>query len=162
ASLIEEVVPPGVRRFRYGLSARVASPETLDLAASSLSLSLTGTVVELAPTIAGLPATLTTRAIGEVFAENALAALAAAIAAGVAPAAAAAAIAATPPPPGRFELGAERPWVVVDYAHTPDAVERTLGSARALTRGRLVAVLGAGGNRDREKRRALGVAARSA
>jgi UDP-N-acetylmuramoyl-L-alanyl-D-glutamate--2,6-diaminopimelate ligase len=66
--------------------------------------------------------------------------------------------------PGRFEVvsGSHPVTVVVDYAHTPDGVGTVVNTARSLTRGRVVAVLGAGGERDRSKRPQMGRAASSA
>jgi UDP-N-acetylmuramoyl-L-alanyl-D-glutamate--2,6-diaminopimelate ligase len=59
--------------------------------------------------------------------------------------------------PGRLEqVGTGSPLVLVDYAHTPDAVTRVLASLRSHTRGRIIAVLGCGGDRDPLKRPEMG------
>ena len=82
---------------------------------------------------------------------------------GLEPAAVEAAMAVPPDVPGRMEVvstGAGRgPRCIVDFAHTPDAVDAALAALRPSTPGRLIAVLGAGGDRDRGKRPAMGAAA---
>lgn len=68
------------------------------------------------------------------------------------------ALAALEPVPGRMEpIGrAGAPLAIIDYAHTPDALENALISARELTGGNLWCVFGCGGDRDREKRSRMG------
>ena len=102
---------------------------------------------------------------GDFTVDNALLALTVAVLEGVSPVAAARAAAGIGQVPGRFEtVETGGQWtVVVDYAHTPDALERLLRSARAVSTGRVTVVFGCGGNRDRGKRAAMGeVAARLA
>jgi len=96
---------------------------------------------------------------------NALAAIASAALAGLDPAAVARGLAAGAGVPGRLErVDAGQDFtLVVDYAHKPDAVEAVLGTLRPLTEGRLVVVIGAGGDRDPGKRPLMGeIAARLA
>jgi len=164
AELLSDVIPEGVEVLRYGVPSRGEAWAPADLSARSVRVSLRGTRLELEPSarFPGLPEWLEIRAIGEIFAENALAALGAALAVGVPIAPAVDALAKILPPPGRFQLVRERPAVVVDYAHTPDALRRTLATARALCAGKLSVVFGAGGGRDQTKRPLLGAAARAA
>lgn len=67
-------------------------------------------------------------------------------------------------PPGRMqpEGGGSLPLVLIDYAHTPDALAQALAAARALSRGRLWCVFGCGGERDPGKRAPMGSAAAAA
>jgi UDP-N-acetylmuramoyl-L-alanyl-D-glutamate--2,6-diaminopimelate ligase len=94
---------------------------------------------------------------------NALAALTAADVFGIDPDLAVAGIATTSPVPGRFELVTVpgHPFsVVVDYAHTPDALVGVLATARSITTGgHVVVVFGCGGDRDADKRPLMGAAA---
>ena len=96
---------------------------------------------------------------------NALAAVAACAEAGFDPATVAAGIAAGGGVPGRLERvdAGQHFAVVVDYAHKPDAVAAAIGTLRPLTDGRVIVVLGAGGDRDPGKRPLMGeIAARLA
>jgi UDP-N-acetylmuramoyl-L-alanyl-D-glutamate--2,6-diaminopimelate ligase len=94
--------------------------------------------------------------IGEVNVENSLAAAAAAFALGNSPDSIAVLLATVPQVAGRLEIISTRPTVLRDYAHTPDALERTLRTARAFTRGKLIVVFGCGGDRDKGKRPLMG------
>lgn len=98
---------------------------------------------------------------GEFNVANALAAIASAAEAGLDAQAVADGIARSGGVPGRLErIDTDRDLtVVVDYAHKPDAVDAVLRTLRPVTRGRLVVVIGAGGDRDRGKRPVMGAIA---
>jgi len=107
-------------------------------------------------------ARLASKLIGAFNAENLLVALGALVAQGMPLAAACAALGAAKPAPGRMEVlgGPPRsPWVVVDYAHTPDALQRVLTTLEAAVTGEIWCVFGCGGDRDRGKRPLMGAAA---
>jgi UDP-N-acetylmuramoyl-L-alanyl-D-glutamate--2,6-diaminopimelate ligase len=92
---------------------------------------------------------------------NALGAVVALVEAGLDPATAVVGVAECPGVPGRLErVGAGQEFtVLVDYSHKPGAVEAVLTALRPVTGGRLVIVLGCGGDRDRAKRPLMGAAA---
>jgi UDP-N-acetylmuramoyl-L-alanyl-D-glutamate--2,6-diaminopimelate ligase len=98
------------------------------------------------------------RAPGTFSIVNSAGALAAAAVMGIPPEASAGALATFPGVPGRMEPVENRRGILVavDYAHTPDALERVLTQGRELARGRLISVFGCGGDRDSRKRPLMG------
>lgn len=145
----------GVRVVTYGIR------EKADVTAEKIDVHRKGTSF-LARTPWG-EAALNLKLTGSFNVYNSLAALAAGGAAGIPLAAMAAALEEVAGVPGRFELvdRGQDFTVVVDYAHTPDGLENLLRTARQICTGRLVAVFGCGGDRDRTKRPLMGeIAAR--
>jgi UDP-N-acetylmuramyl-tripeptide synthetase len=106
--------------------------------------------------------------LGRYNVSNLLAVAAVLVDAGLTPSEIAARFAELSPPPGRLEKlgGTNEPLIVVDYAHTPDALESALNALRPVAQARgagLVAIFGCGGDRDRGKRPLMGgIAARLA
>jgi UDP-N-acetylmuramoyl-L-alanyl-D-glutamate--2,6-diaminopimelate ligase len=99
---------------------------------------------------------LTTRLVGRHNLENALVTLGMAHLGGMSMPRAVRMLAKLTAPPGRLQLVWRSPNVYVDYAHTPDALQNGLATLRPLTRGKLVCVFGAGGDRDAAKRPVMG------
>ncbi|HTM51440.1 MAG TPA: UDP-N-acetylmuramoyl-L-alanyl-D-glutamate--2,6-diaminopimelate ligase [Bryobacteraceae bacterium] len=98
---------------------------------------------------------------GRINVYNILAACSAGLSFGLSPETIARGIASCRAVPGRFErVDQGQPFaVVVDYAHTDDALRNTLATARELTAGRVITLFGCGGDRDRSKRPLMGQAA---
>ncbi len=97
--------------------------------------------------------------VGAYNVENALAAAAAALALGVSLETVVERLETAPQIPGRLEVVADSPvTVIIDFAHTPDALRNVLGTLREITRKRLIVLFGAGGDRDVAKRAPMGEA----
>lgn len=130
-----------------------------DVHCTRLQLHETG--MQLAVTTPWGDATLHAAVMGRFNAYNLLAVLATLLAMDVPLEAAATAMATLKPVPGRMEQygGNTRPVVVIDYAHTPDALENALQALREQTRGKLWCVFGCGGDRDAGKRPIMGAIA---
>jgi UDP-N-acetylmuramoyl-L-alanyl-D-glutamate--2,6-diaminopimelate ligase len=135
----------------YGFGKGEISGHKLDLSQRGLSLEI--------QTPWG-PAAVRSRLLGGFNAANLLGVLGVLLAAGVQLHDAADALAELEPVAGRLEMLREpgKPLVVVDYAHTPDALQKVLETLRALLddRARLICVFGCGGDRDRGKRPLMG------
>jgi UDP-N-acetylmuramoyl-L-alanyl-D-glutamate--2,6-diaminopimelate ligase len=112
-------------------------------------------------------AAVRTQLVGQFNISNALAVLGALLAKGVVLRSALDAIEALTPAPGRMQQvgGQDAPMVVIDYAHTPDALEKTLATLRLVAQergGALWCVFGCGGDRDPGKRPQMGAIAQIA
>jgi UDP-N-acetylmuramoyl-L-alanyl-D-glutamate--2,6-diaminopimelate ligase len=103
-------------------------------------------------------ATLASRFVGDFNIDNLLAVLGVLLGWGFSLQESTAALAKCSPPPGRMETFSVpgKPLAIVDYAHTPDALEKALHAARAHCTGRLICVFGCGGDRDARKRPVMG------
>ncbi len=141
-------------RRKVGFSTRVASAE---VNAQHISYSPRGSTWTLVVNSDRRDTLLPL--IGDFNIANALGAAAAAYAVGLSVEIIASRLSTLPQVPGRLEVVLERPTVLRDYAHTPDALERALQAVRPFTRGRLIVLFGAGGDRDRGKRPQMGAIA---
>ena len=144
----------GVRRLRYSLQ-----PGVSELHAKRVATVAEGLVIELDGAYG--TATVELPLYGRFNAANALAAAGGLLALGLRLDDVVQRLARLRPVAGRMQrLGGDRqPLVIVDYAHTPDALENLLTAARAHTQGSLICVFGCGGDRDRGKRPLMGAIA---
>jgi len=147
--LLADLFGGRARTLSYGIDSGDIRAERLDLAAAGLRMNV---ATPWGRTELGAPL------IGRFNALNLLACLGALLVSDVPLADAVAALARARPVAGRMQrLGGDgRPDVIVDYAHTPDALDKTLATLRDLTAGRLICVFGCGGGRDKGKRPLMG------
>jgi len=139
---------PRSRPFTFGLHA------SADVRAEDVRLTSRGSEWRLVTP--GGAANVALPLIGDVNVENALAAAATAFVLGKSAEAIAQRLTTVPQVAGRLEIISTNPTVLRDYAHTPDALERSLTTARAFTKGKLIVVFGCGGDRDKGKRPLMG------
>jgi UDP-N-acetylmuramoyl-L-alanyl-D-glutamate--2,6-diaminopimelate ligase len=156
-ALAQRLTARGLRTIGYSLSRAAIAPGSV-----REFLALDG--AELDSSWGRAP--IAVNQIGRFNVSNALGVLGCLLAYGLPFAEATALLAELPPVPGRMEKVADTPLVVVDYAHTPDALDKVLQALRPVAEarsGRLIVVFGAGGDRDPAKRPLMGsIAARLA
>lgn len=148
---IKQLCPAPV--WTYGLKAKA------DLRPENVRLSLGGTTFTAATPAGSFR--VESHLVGEHNVYNLLAAIGVALHEGATPDQLRQAVAQVTNVPGRFErvIAGQEFTVVVDYAHTEDALVRLLTAAQALKTGRVITVFGCGGDRDRGKRPKMGGAA---
>jgi UDP-N-acetylmuramoyl-L-alanyl-D-glutamate--2,6-diaminopimelate ligase len=137
-----------------------AIDRSADIRASGVHSTLEGVAFQ-AETPAG-PITIRSPLVGRPNVYNILSVIAAAVGLGLPTSAIEQGVAKLDRVPGRFQIvsgGTDDVRVVVDYAHTDDALKNLLETARPLTSGRLITVFGCGGDRDRTKRPLMGAVA---
>lgn len=137
--------------------ASFGSSEEAAFRFSSVRETLAGMEFEIAGREQGVTWQVQAPFIGLHNAENLAAAFASCVALGLGPAKVARALRAVPQVPGRLErVGSGTKRVFVDYAHTPDALERAIKTVKASTEGKLWVLFGCGGDRDKGKRPLMG------
>ncbi len=169
--IVQRVAERGVEVIRFAVDD---SAGAADLVAKNLAVSASGLVFDVcwqggnegasADAQADVAATrVQTSLLGAFNVSNLLAVIGALMASGIALSVAARLAGALPPVPGRMQAVGRghnqlAPLVVVDYAHTPDALEKALTTLAAIVpdKARLIAVFGCGGDRDRGKRALMG------
>ncbi len=157
----------GVRRIGYTLNSSSDAGSCVDEVLAARSLTISGAGLNIAVETAQGEVGISVPLLGRFNAANLLAVLGALLAAGVSLEKAAAVLPRLLPPPGRMQVVTSapdidrqsEPLIVVDYAHTPDALEQALSTLRevaAARGGKLVCIFGCGGERDPGKRPLMG------
>lgn len=162
--LAERIRRPGLKVIGYGFGKTRVTRAAL-VAGSDIRTGVSGLSFSVSTPWGS--ARIASPALGRFNASNLLGTLAVLLASGVTLRRAVSALARLKPLPGRMQRvgGGARPLVVIDYAHTPDALEQVLRALREMMRdpssvsghrSRLICVFGCGGERDRGKRSQMG------
>ncbi|KGP64154.1 UDP-N-acetylmuramoylalanyl-D-glutamate--2,6-diaminopimelate ligase [Legionella norrlandica] len=148
---ISRVLKLNVKKITYGLQ------QNCDVKAVRWNMDIKGTEIEVQSPWGNHQ--LEIKALGAFNIYNSLAVYSSLLAKGYLPEKVASIMTQLRAAPGRMEIVAQSPYVLVDYAHTPDALENVLTTLNQLKKGRLWVVFGCGGDRDKTKRPIMGKAA---
>jgi UDP-N-acetylmuramoyl-L-alanyl-D-glutamate--2,6-diaminopimelate ligase len=162
--IARELSGSGIQRVAYSTFEGVATRAGLECFVEARDVAVTAEGIRFTAATSWGEAAIHSRLIGRFNVSNLLGVLGMMLASGVPFDRATAALARLSPVPGRMQRfgGGGRPLVVVDYAHTPDALEQTLSALKDVAHsggGQLIAVFGCGGERDRGKRPLMGAVA---
>lgn len=142
------VVKPHVKKLTYGIKCKC------DVQAIDWQMDINGTAIEIQSPWGRHQ--LHIKALGQFNIYNSLAVFSSLLASGYPVEHIVKVMGQLKAAPGRLEIIASEPYVLVDYAHTPDALENALITLGQLKRGRLWVVFGCGGDRDKTKRPIMG------
>ena len=146
--LMSHAIKPHVKKISYGMR------EECDVKAITWHIDMNGTTLDLRSPWGQYQ--LRFKALGDFNIYNSLAILSSLLASGYPPEEVIQVMAQLKPAPGRMEIVASSPYVIVDYAHTPDALKNVLITLNQLKKGSLWVVFGCGGDRDKTKRSIMG------
>jgi UDP-N-acetylmuramoyl-L-alanyl-D-glutamate--2,6-diaminopimelate ligase len=148
ALFMKESVPQTCKILTYGLG------QGCDVRAEQITMNISGTTFDVETPWGRF--SLAVKAVGTFNVYNSLAVFASLLAAGYDPQAVVQVMSILRPSPGRMEIISVMPTVIVDYAHTPDALENVLSTVDQLSPRKIIVVFGCGGDRDKTKRPLMG------
>ena len=157
AILNEDDEAYSIMKNACGLKTKILSygiNTTSDVRVSSVKMSMVGTEIEVDTPWGQFNLHLKT--IGRFNIYNAMAVFSSLLLSGYDPKRVVEVMAQLHPSPGRMEIVVNNPTVLVDYAHTPDALEKALLTLKGLKKRKLMVVFGCGGDRDKTKRAVMG------
>lgn len=149
--VMSRALKPHVKKVSYGLH------KACDVRAVRWSMDISGTEIEITSPWGNQHYTIQSPGLFNIY--NSLAIWTSLVLSGYKPEEVNQVMVQLKPAPGRMEIVANSPYVLVDYAHTPDALENALVTLSKIKKGQLWVVFGCGGDRDKTKRPIMGKAA---